>query len=354
MKETPALCVNENLPVDSAAMHGASENKVASGNGGVSHKVSTFLPAHISSYGFIAALLISLIVFWAPLQQLVKFAGNSEYSYIPLIPAISAFLIVMRRHHIFADSNPYPSAGGVIVGVGILLFSLGKFFPEVTPSNHLSLTALGIVATWWGLFVLCYGMKAARMALLPLGLLLFVMPAPQWAMSAVITFLQHASAVLSYYFFRAIGVAAFRDGMTIALPGLQIEVAPQCSGIRSSISLLILTLAGANLYLRSGLNKVLLLLMLVPLAILKNAIRIVTLTTLALYVDPSFLTGSLHHEGGIVFFLLVMGILIPVISVMRWFERTGMGSTRQTPPEIAEGHNGELAANPEVLVQKTH
>jgi exosortase len=325
---------------------------VASRRAGIPNSIRASLPGRNLSYGFIASMLASLVVFWAPLHRLLEFAAaNSEFSYIPLIPAISAFLIVMRRQRIFADSNPYPSAGGVIVGVGILLFSLAKFFPKMTPGNHLSLTALAIVATWWGLFVLCYGMRAARMALLPLCLLLFVIPVPQQVMSAVITFLQHASAVLSYYLFRAIGVAAFRDGMTIALPGLQIEVAPQCSGIRSSISLLILTLAGANLYLRSVLNRVLLVLMLVPLAILKNAIRIVTLSTLALYVDGSFLTGSLHHEGGILFFLLAMVILIPVISVLRRLER-GMGRSLQTPAEIAEGHNGERAANSEVLGQR--
>jgi hypothetical protein len=59
----------------------------------------------------------------AALHRLLEFAAaNSEFSHIPLIPVISVFLMVMRRHHIFADSNPYPSAGGVIVGVGILLF----------------------------------------------------------------------------------------------------------------------------------------------------------------------------------------------------------------------------------------
>lgn len=326
---------------------------VVSQRASIPNSIRASLSGRNVSYGFMASMIASLVVLWAPLHRLLEFAAtNSEFSYIPLIPAISAFLIVMRRHRIFGDSNPNPSAGGVMVGVGILLFSLGRFFPQLTSGNRLSLTALAIVATWWGLFVFCYGMQAARMALLPLCLLLFVIPVPQRAMSAVITFLQHGSAVLSYYLFRAIGVAAFRDGMIIALPGLQIEVAPECSGIRSSVSLLILTLAGANLYLRSGLNKVLLVLVLVPLVILKNAIRIVTLCTLSLYVDSSFLTGSLHHEGGIVFFLIAMMILIAIISVMRRLERTGMSRSMHTHAEIAEGHNSELAANSEVLGQR--
>jgi exosortase len=178
-------------------------------------------------------------------------------------------------------------------------------------------------------------MQAARMALLPLCLLLFVIPAPQGMMSAVITFLQHASAVLSYYLFRAIGVAAFRDGMTIALPGLQIEVAPECSGIRSSISLLILTLAGANLYLRSGLNKLLLVMAVIPLVIVKNAIRIVTICTLSMYVNPGFIRGNLHRDGGILFFLIAFMLLIPVVILMRCSEASH-GRSHHTDLEVSK------------------
>ena len=52
-----------------------------------------------------------------------------------------------------------------------------------------------------------------------------------------------------------------------------------------------------------------LILVAVPLLIVKNGIRIVTLALLSIYVDPSFLTGSLHHQGGIVFFLVALGFL---------------------------------------------
>jgi exosortase/archaeosortase family protein len=47
--------------------------------------------------------------------------------------------------------------------------------------------------------------------------------------------------------------------------------------------------------------------------ILKNGIRIATLTLLAMYVDPGFLYGRLHHQGGIVFFLIGLVLLLPVL-----------------------------------------
>jgi exosortase/archaeosortase family protein len=53
--------------------------------------------------------------------------------------------------------------------------------------------------------------------------------------------------------------------------------------------------------------------------ILKNAIRIVTLTLLAIYVDPGFLFGRLHHEGGIVFFLIGLTFMAPLLW---WLERS--------------------------------
>ena len=48
-----------------------------------------------------------------------------------------------------------------------------------------------------------------------------------------------------------------------------------------------------------------------------NGIRIVTLSTLAIYADPSFLTGKLHNEGGFVFFLLALAILAPVLWLLQ-------------------------------------
>jgi exosortase/archaeosortase family protein len=53
--------------------------------------------------------------------------------------------------------------------------------------------------------------------------------------------------------------------------------------------------------------------------IVKNGVRIATLTILANNVNPDFLYGRLHREGGVVFFLLGLGLLLPVY----WFLRRG-------------------------------
>jgi exosortase/archaeosortase family protein len=53
---------------------------------------------------------------------------------------------------------------------------------------------------------------------------------------------------------------------------------------------------------------------------LKNAIRIVTLSLLTIHADRGFLDGSLHHDGGVVFFLLSLVILLPLLVWLRHSE----------------------------------
>src|SRR5438093_1110184 len=131
---------------------------------------------------------------------------------------------------------------------------------------------------------------------------------------AVIGSLQTGSAEVSYALFQLIGVPVFRTGFELALPGVTIEVAKECSGIRSSLALLFTSLLAGHLLLRSAVRKTALALMTVPLLIVKNGVRIVTLSALAIYADPSFLTGKLHRDGGFVFFLLALAML----AAARW------------------------------------
>jgi hypothetical protein len=72
------------------------------------------------------------------------------------------------------------------------------------------------------------------------------------------------------------------------------------------------------------------------MSIVKNAIRIVILTMLAIRVDPSFLTGRLHHQGGFVFFLLTLAIMYPIWKMLYNREKKARESlyTEATSPDV--------------------
>jgi exosortase len=169
-----------------------------------------------------------------------------------------------------------------------------------------------------GLF---FGPKAWRAGAFPLVFLLFMIPIPGMILDPIVSLLQRGSAEVSHGFFRMIGVPVYRDGFLFNLPGLTIEVAKQCSGIRSSISLLLISIITAHLFLKRGWSKGILCLSVVPITIFKNGVRIVSLSLLAAYVDRGILESELHRSGGILIFVLALLLLGGVLWVVKKAER---------------------------------
>jgi len=158
---------------------------------------------------------------------------------------------------------------------------------------------------WWvGTLIICFGITAFRQLVFPLLFLLWLIPLPLFVVDRVVTVLQACSAWMTRIMFVLARVPVNQDGFVLSIPGLSIEVAMECSSIRSSLMLLVTSMVLAHLFLRSVWSKIGAVLVAVPLSIAKNAIRIFVLSMLATRVDPVFLTGRLHHQRGIVFFLL--------------------------------------------------
>lgn len=256
-----------------------------------------------------------LILFWRPLLLLWQFSLNhDEYSHILLIPVVSLFLVVWRRRDFFGEVKSSPRMGAAALVLGLVLLGVGlKLAPVLDQNDELCWTMSALVLFCLGAFLLCYGQAAFRKALFPMLFLLLMIPIPSHLLDRIIYWLQEGSSDVSYAFFNLIGVPVFRRGFIFDLPGLSIEVAKECSGIRSSLALFITSLLAGYLLVPSKTGRVLLCLSVLPIAIFKNGLRIVTLSTLSIYVDPTILDSPLHHRGGVVFFipaLLVLGLEI--------------------------------------------
>ena len=84
--------------------------------------------------------------------------------------------------------------------------------------------------------------------------------------------------------------------------------------------LLVASMVLAQVSLRSPWSKAAVIAATVPLSIAKNALRIVTLSMLGTRVDPGFLTGRLHHQGGVVFFMISLAVLVLLLWIFRRVE----------------------------------
>ena len=270
---------------------------------------------------------------WRVLNDLYAYSRNDETaSHLILIPVVTAGLIWMDREGILDAPRTAVREGAAVIAAGLALAVIAMMLPSGTPPSPALIAAVAAIGLLWaGGFILFFGTHASRAALFPLAFLVFMVPIPQPVVDAAVRFLKDGSTEATAVLFRLSGTPFFREAYVFALPTVTIEVADACSGIRSSIALLLTSLLAGHMYLRTTWAKVALLLFIVPLSILKNAIRIVTLTLLAVYVDPGYLDGQLHHDGGMVFFGLSLLIMAPFLALLRRWERRGPTRTGPAP-----------------------
>jgi exosortase len=185
------------------------------------------------------------------------------------------------------------------------------------PDIKLTAFILALVLFFVAGFIGIFGKSAARLEWFPLAFQLFAVPFPNFLLDRVVYFLQAGSADIAEFFFDLSGVPVLREGFFFRLPKFTIEVAQECSGIRSSIALLILALLVAHFTFRPFWKKALFVFAGLLMMLVKNGIRIAVLAILANYVNPDFLLGSLHHRGGIIFFIVGLALLFPVYWLLK-------------------------------------
>jgi exosortase len=270
---------------------------------------------------FVALVLVSSMIFYKTLDALITYSlHNDSSSHIVLIPLIAFSLLYVERQNTFSITKASVGSGiGLALGAIILYWLANQdLFPR-HGNWLLSLETLSVILVWAGGFLLCYGFVAFRAGVFPLLFLLLMVPLPDVVLDWVIHGLQQGSTEIAYLIFQAAGTPVSRQGFLLSVPGVTIEVAKECSSIRSSMALFITCLLAAHLYLRTGWKMFLFVLLSLPVSVIKNGIRIATLTLLSIYVDPSFLAGRLHREGGFVFFFMALLILFPVFL---WLEKS--------------------------------
>jgi len=269
------------------------------------------------------------------LFELLRLKGRSEeYSHIVLIPVVCAALIFRRRRELFAGQASAHPWGLAATAGGLGIWASGSFAARGLDVRA-SLVTLGAVLLWIGAYLLLYGRTAGRRAIFPLAFLLFAVPIPPPVMDKVIAVLVAGSTFMTRLLFLAFGVPFVQDGPTFRLPGFSIEVSQECSGIRSSLALLITTVLAGHLFLKRSSNRLLLALAVFPVALFKNAVRIAALYLLSYFVDERIIAGGfLHRSGGFIFFGLGLAVLGSVLWLLTQGELRDRGHL--TPPKDAD------------------
>jgi exosortase len=286
----------------------------------------------------------SVLFWWRPLSDTFGLAlSNDAYTHILLILPLSAALIYTDSKYSRSSQNDLPAAqigsqpdrgiGLVLLALALMLGCYARWGMSLATGDvRLSLAMFALVTWWIASIVLCFGGKILKLFLLPICFLFFIVPIPNFALNWIVEFLQLQSAWAARIIFRMFRVPVTQDGIMLYVPGLNVEVARECSSIRSSLMLFVTTIVLAHLFLTSWWRKLFLVVLAIPLSVAKNGLRIFTIVELGTRVDPGFLNGKLHHNGGVIFLGIgVIAVIIPLWLLRRSELRTPLRPSAPLP-----------------------
>ena len=275
--------------------------------------------------------IVLLVVFAWPLFMLISYvAGSQLHSYVLLVPFVSAYLLYLRRDQLPKNYRADLPLTLVSLTAGLSLLALAHsldFIATAPTSNDrivlLTLSFLCCLATGGFFFLGRDWMKAAAF---PLAYLIFMVPMPDAMADALEMASKTAAAEVANVLFQLSGTPFLRAGPIFQLPNIAIEVAQECSGIRSSWVLFMTSILAANLFLKTSWRRFVLIAFVIPLGILRNGFRIMVIGLLCVNVGPQMIHSLIHRRGGPLFFALS---LIPLLLVLWWLRRGDVRSSQR-------------------------
>jgi exosortase C (VPDSG-CTERM-specific) len=252
-----------------------------------------------------------------PLLKFARFAAHSDvHSYVLLIPFVTAYLIYIRWNQLSDELSCAWGPAALLISVGAGAFFAGQHFTELNQNDHMTLIALSFVCSAIAGAFLFLGTKWARSAMFPLFFLAFMIPLPAIVVDTLEEASKQASAEVASWLFLITGTPFLRNETMFQLPGITITVAKECSGIRSSLVLIITSLLAANMFLRTTWRRAALVAAVIPLGLLRNGFRILVISLLCVHIGPHMINSVIHRHGGPFFFALS---LLPLFAMLWWF-----------------------------------
>jgi len=265
------------------------------------------------------------LAFIKPLIGLFGYVAHTDlHSHILLVPLVTVYLLwihwktLPRTYHSSWGWAMLPAAMGA--GALCMLFFApasqdhGHGAPPWSQNDTLALWAFAFFCFVIAGGFLFLGKDWMRAAAFPMAFLIFLVPLPDKMVYALETGSKYASAEAANMFFHLTGTPVLRESpLVFRLPNITMEVAQECSGIRSSWVLFITGLLAAHLFLHSPWRRFALIALIIPLGVLRNGFRILVLGLLCVHIGPHMIDSAIHHRGGPIFFALS---LVPLFGLL--------------------------------------
>jgi len=248
-------------------------------------------------------ILVGLtVILYAPvLKNLVAdWWNNPDYGHGFLVPVFSGY-VLWREREKWLNTEIKPSNFGLLVMLGAVVILLGGSL-----GAELFTTRISLLILLAGMILFLTGWKMLRAVSLPLAFLILMIPLPVLIYNQITFPLQLLASRFATFWLELVRVPVLREGNVLILPNYSLEVVEACSGIRSLMTLLTLAIAYGYLVERRRWVRYALALLMVPIAIVSNAIRIMGTGVLTFHFGPKAAEGFFHEFSGWIIFLAAL------------------------------------------------
>jgi exosortase len=221
------------------------------------------------------------------------------------VPFLAAYIAWKDRETIMALPVE-PSWSGYLLVVWGFLQMLAGFL-----GADYFLTRTAFIIALVGVLGVTVGWRVTRALAFPLFILLFMIRIPLFIYSQITFPLQILASTVAENALMLLGIPTLREGNVLELPNQKLSVVEACSGIRSLMSLGLLSLVYGYFFDQRKWMKWVLMVLSVPIAILANAFR-VTMTGVLTTWRKDLAEGFFHSMEGWLIFMVALVALVAV------------------------------------------
>ena len=272
------------------------------------------------SWPWILATTVLLVaVFHEGLREMVRaWSGREEYSHGFLLPFVAGFLIWQKKDVL--ETLPFKGSwtGLLIVCAGLVFYVVGELGTLFIIVQYAFLVVLA------GLLLAFLGWPAFKVIAVPLFVLVFMVPLPDFLLQGLSGQLQLLSSKIGVFIIRLFDISVFLEGNVIDLGNYKLQVVEACSGLRYLFPLMALAFIAASLFRGALWKRAVIFLSSIPITILMNSFRIGAIGVLVDRWGVSMAEGFLHDFEGWVIFMACTGVLVIEMWLLARLGKQGM------------------------------
>lgn len=285
-------------------------------------------PTGAAMLAMLAVALIALFFRWFLVQNRHSSKSIEDWGHAYIIPLICIYLIRLREKDLAAMTARAFWPGLVPMLLGIMSY----FYCMVAVKNHM-LQGFSLVLTIYGTLLLVLGPAIARVLFVPVGYLAFGITISEAIMNNITFRLQLVASDMSELvltiFGPLLGFSVEASGNSIELitssgKSYPLTIAEACAGLRMLIAFLALGVAVALVACREWWQRIALVLLAVPVALLMNAVRVTVLGLLTL-INPNLAAGEAHTLIGTLLLVPALGLYMGVVWALNRVVRPSAG-----------------------------